>query len=204
MRFHASFLAHLVLWIVVTGTTANPFNKPPTLQVRQDTVRARQDTNKARQDSIEARQDTVRTRQDVIMARRDADQAFKKIVQDSKMPKYVAPSLKRDITDWLAIGDSFSAGVSADMPADELNWYCSRFRKSYPNQINEDARFPGHAASRTFVFGSCTGAKMTDVVNNQIELGRPSNANYPKIGKPQMGTVSLSGNDLKFGDVSVH
>ena len=45
---------------------------------------------------------------------------------------------------------------------------------------------------------------MQDVVDNQIELGTPdSSANYPKIGKPQIGTLSLSGNDLVFGNASI-
>ena len=47
-------------------------------------------------------------------------------------------------------------------------------------------------------------AKMQDVVDKQIELGTPDlSAEYPKIGKPQIGTLSLSGNDLGFGDASI-
>ncbi|KAI4112393.1 MAG: hypothetical protein LQ338_008319, partial [Usnochroma carphineum] len=68
--------------------------------------------------------------------------------------------------------------------------------------MNENPRFPGHSTSRTFVFGACSGGKMQDLVDYQIELGDPDlNANYPKIGKPQIGTVSISGNDLKFGEI---
>jgi hypothetical protein len=109
------------------------------------------------------------------------------------IPKYVAPTtMNRDITDWLAIGDSFSAGPSADIPADELEYWCSRFKQSYPNQMNNDPRFPGHSTSRTFVFGACTGAKMQDVIDKQIELGTPDlSATYPKIGTPQIGTFEF-------------
>lgn len=137
-----------------------------------------------------------------IAGRDDADplslaiQALK-----GEMPEYVEPKLNRDITDFLAIGDSFSAGISADKPKDEMNWSCSRFKQSYPNQMHNSERFPGHATSRTFAFGSCLGAKMQDVVNNQITLGTPSDATYTPIGKPQVGTLSVSGNDLKFGEV---
>lgn len=132
---------------------------------------------------------------------RDEDPNVASIVAAANIPKYVAPT-SRDITDWLAIGDSFSAGISADVPADELNWSCSRFKQSYPNQMNENPRFPGHSTSRTFVFGACSGGKMEDLIAHQIELGNPDlNANYPKIGKPQVGTVSIGGNDLKFGEV---
>lgn len=131
------------------------------------------------------------------------DAVFTKIIEDANITTYVKPTLNRDITEWLAIGDSFSAGISADVPNDQLNWYCSRFRKSYPNQMNENSRFPGYASSRTFTFGSCTGATMSDILDKQLELGDPDDSNYPKIGKPQIATVSLSGNDLKFGEVSV-
>lgn len=66
-----------------------------------------------------------------------------KIIAAANIPRYVAPKLNRDITDWLAIGDSFSAGPSADIPDDMINWSCSRFKKSYPNLMNENPRFPG-------------------------------------------------------------
>ena len=137
---------------------------------------------------------------------RDGDSQVASIIASANVPKYTPPSTAtRDITDWLAIGDSFSAGISADVPEDELNWSCSRFKKSYPNQMNENPRFPGHSTSRTFVFGACSGGKMQDLIDHQIELGDPDlNANYPKIGKPQIGTVSISGNDLKFGEVSIY
>lgn len=46
---------------------------------------------------------------------------------------------------------------------------------------------------------------MQDVIDHQIELGDPDlSATYPKIGKPQIGTVSIGGNDLKFGEVSIN
>lgn len=127
-----------------------------------------------------------------------------KLIAAANIPKYVAPSLNRDITDWLAVGDSFSAGISADVPNDQMNNYCRRFKQSYPNQMNVNSKFPGHATSRTFVFGSCSGDKMQDLLSNQLSQGTPDlNANHPKIGKPQIGTLSISGNDLGFGNVSL-
>ena len=45
---------------------------------------------------------------------------------------------------------------------------------------------------------------MQDLLDHQIGLGDPDlSANYPKTGEPQIGTVSIAGNDLKFGDVSI-
>ena len=135
---------------------------------------------------------------------RDTDPVASAIAA-ANVPQYVAPTtINRDITDWLAIGDSFSAGISADVPADELQSGCRRFKQSYPNQMNNDPRLPGHSTSRTFVFGSCSGATMQQVVDNQIELGTPDlSATYPKIGVPQIGTLSLGGNDLGFGEASI-
>ena len=127
-----------------------------------------------------------------------------KIIAAVNIPKYVAPSLNRDITDWLAVGDSFSAGISADIPNDEMNGPCRRFKQSYPNQMDVNPKFPGHATSRTFIFGSCSGDKMQDLLSNQLSQGKPVlTANHPKIGKPQIGTLSISGNDLGFGNVSL-
>lgn len=140
----------------------------------------------------------------VPLQSRDDDPQAAQIIAAANIPKYVAPALNRDITDWLAIGDSFSAGISADVPNDLIEWSCSRFKQSYPNQMNENPRFPGHSTSRTFVFGACSGGKMKDVKDNQLELGTPDlSATYPKIGTPQIGTVSISGNDLGFGDASI-
>ncbi|KAI1375831.1 SGNH hydrolase-type esterase domain-containing protein [Hypoxylon crocopeplum] len=133
----------------------------------------------------------------------DIDPILAVAIAVANITPYAAPSsMQRDITDWLAIGDSFSAGISADVESDELNSACKRFKKSYPYQMNEDPRFPGHATSRTFAFGSCSGATTKDILDNQIELGRPDpDAVYTPIGNPQIATVSLSGNDLKFGDI---
>lgn len=141
-----------------------------------------------------------------LLSPRDGDPQVASIIASANVPKYTAPTTAtRDITDWLAIGDSFSAGISADVPNDEINWSCSRFKRSYPNQMNENPRFPGYSTSRTFVFGACSGGKMQDLMDHQLEPGNPDlNANYPKIGKPQIGTVSISGNDLKFGEVSLY
>jgi hypothetical protein len=76
-----------------------------------------------------------------------ADSEVAKIIAAAKIPKYALPSLNRDNTDWLAVGDSYSAGISADIPDDEMNSYCSRFKKSYSNQMNVNPKFPGDPAS---------------------------------------------------------
>lgn len=135
--------------------------------------------------------------------KRDIDPNLLNPTDLSNIPKYIAPPLNKDITEWLAIGDSFSAGIGADIPNDSLNTACSRFKMSYPNQMNEDPRFPGHSDSRTFVFASCAGAGLQDVVGKQIALLLPNlKANYPKMERPQIGTVSLSWDDFSFAEAS--
>ena len=137
---------------------------------------------------------------------RDGDLQIASIIASANVPKYTPPTTAtREITEWLAIGDSFAAGISADVPNDQLQWSCSRFKKSYPNQMNQNSRLPGDPNSRKFTFGACSGDKIQDLLDNQLKQGESnSNEVYPAIGKPQIGTVSISGNDMKFGDVSIH
>ncbi|TGJ86909.1 hypothetical protein E0Z10_g1911 [Xylaria hypoxylon] len=133
---------------------------------------------------------------------RNIDPDIGSYIATANIPKYVPPPMNRDITEWFAIGDSFSSGIGADIPDDLLNTACNRFKMSYPNQMNQDPRFPGHSDSRIFAFASCSSAKMQDVIDKQITLLLPDlKANYPKMGKPQIGTVSFSWNDLGFADL---
>ena len=70
--------------------------------------------------------------------------------------------------------------------------------------MNIDPRFQGYSTSRSFVFGACSGTETQDVIDKQLELGTPIlSAEYPKIGKPQIGTLSVGGNDLGFGIASI-
>ncbi|KAI1420267.1 SGNH hydrolase-type esterase domain-containing protein [Xylaria sp. FL1777] len=131
---------------------------------------------------------------------RDVNPAVSKATDPSTLPKYVPPAMNRDITEWFAIGDSFSAGISADVPGDLLNGACNRFKQSYPNKMNLDKRLPGNSTSRTFVFASCSDDSTP--VYNQIDLLLPDpKANFPKLEKPQLGTVSLSWDDLGLPDI---
>ncbi|KAI1171545.1 SGNH hydrolase-type esterase domain-containing protein [Nemania sp. FL0916] len=133
---------------------------------------------------------------------RDFDPAITAAIVAANIPKYVPPPLNGDITEWFAIGDSYSAGISADTPNDSINPACGRFNMSYPALMNEDPRFPGHSISKNFVFASCAGASMQDVVDKQISLLLPDmKANFPKLEKPQIGTVSLAWNDLGFDEI---
>ncbi|KAI1113551.1 SGNH hydrolase-type esterase domain-containing protein [Nemania sp. NC0429] len=135
-------------------------------------------------------------------ATRDVDSTILDAAALAGIPKYVIPPLNRDITEWFAIGDSFSAGIGADVPDDSLNTACSRSKMSYPNQMNADPKLPGRSDSRTFVFASCAGARLQDVIDKQIGLLLPNPmANYPKLTRPQLGTVSLSWDEFGFAEI---
>lgn len=117
-----------------------------------------------------------------------------------EIPKYVPPAPDREITNWFAIGDSFSAGISADVPGDLINEACNRFTGSYPNQMNQDPRLPGSATRRIFAFASCSDPK-TDI-RKQIDVLLPNtDANFPRLEKPQIGTVSLYWDDIGLANV---
>ncbi|KAI1359283.1 SGNH hydrolase-type esterase domain-containing protein [Xylaria arbuscula] len=117
-----------------------------------------------------------------------------------QISKYVPPAPDRAITNWFAIGDSFSAGVSADTPDDLKNGACNRFKGSYPYQINDDSRLPGSIASRKFAFASCSDPKTN--VRKQIDMLLPNtDANFPKVEKPQFGTLSLYWDDIGLANI---
>ncbi|KAI1274942.1 SGNH hydrolase-type esterase domain-containing protein [Xylaria sp. FL0933] len=132
---------------------------------------------------------------------RAADSSVSKALDPSLVPKYTPPGPNMEITEWFAIGDSFSAGIGADVPGDMLNTACSRFKASYPNQMNQDRRLPGDSASRTFVYASCADAYVGDIGRQIITLLPNPTANFPKMEKPQIGTVSLSWEDLGFAEI---
>ncbi|KAI0425568.1 SGNH hydrolase-type esterase domain-containing protein [Xylaria sp. FL1042] len=120
---------------------------------------------------------------------RAADSAISKALDPLLVPKYTPQGPNMEITEWFAIGDSFSAGIGADVPGDMLNTACSRFKMSYPNQMNQDQRLPGNSTSRTFVFASCAHADIVDIRGQIITLLPSPTANFPKMETPQIGTI---------------
>jgi len=63
-----------------------------------------------------------------------------------------------------------------------------------------DSRMPGDVNSRILTFSACSGASTKDVMDFQLNQGTPDpNAKYTAIGKPQLATISVGGNNLDFG-----
>lgn len=123
----------------------------------------------------------------------------------ANLSPYIPPPAGRTITNWLAIGDSYSAGVGADMLGDYDSYSqdCPRFTKAMPRAIQNSSSMPGDQNSRVLTFGSCTGATMQNIIDKQLSQGEPTHYEYTPNGKPQLATLSAGGNDLGFGEYVV-
>ncbi|PKY04114.1 fibronectin type III domain protein [Aspergillus campestris IBT 28561] len=97
-----------------------------------------------------------------------------------------------------ALGDSYSAGIGAGGrlgtivgALDPSNWACSRYDHAYPYLVHTDDRL-GDEDARTFQFMSCSGAVISNVVNDQI----------PNIsGDQQLILLSAGGNDVELSNI---
>jgi lysophospholipase L1-like esterase len=125
------------------------------------------------------------------------------LISAANLTPYVPPPSGSQVTEYLAIGDSYSAGVGADGSDDyeESSLTCNRFLHAMPHQLSTNPWLPGRG--RNLNFGSCTGALVQDILDHQLMQGpafrAPLLAQYTPIGKPQVATLSAGGNDLEFG-----
>lgn len=88
---------------------------------------------------------------------------------------YATPLASDEITEWNALGDSFTTGIGSNGGDDfiGISQDCRRYKQAYPMQMNADTRWPGNPADRTLNFGACTGNKMEDVRNYQVSCDVP-------------------------------
>ena len=114
---------------------------------------------------------------------------------------YVTPLVFDDITEWIPLGDSFTAGIGSNGPDDymEFSQDCSRYQQAYPVIMNQNEQWSGNAATRTLNFGACSGNKMQDVTDKQ--LSDNATVDYKNFGTPQVAVITISGNDIGFTDV---
>lgn len=81
------------------------------------------------------------------------------------------------VDQFLAIGDSYTAGIGSNGLADrdEQSGDCRRYKGAYPYIISEDGGWDGingnSPKTPTLNFGACSGAKMDDLLSNQLNLG---------------------------------
>ena len=111
---------------------------------------------------------------------------------------YVAPKAFDPITEWLAIGDSYTAAIGSNGidDYDRTSFDCQRYLQAYPLKMNRNPRMPGIAGDRKLNFGACSGKKMKDVRDNQIK-DKPAQG-YVAFGKPQIAVMTIGGNDISF------
>ncbi len=126
-----------------------------------------------------------------------------------------APNTTAQLSDYIALGDSFASGEGAfdyedgtDVDSDDGN-KCHLSKLSYPYLINQQL------ALSSFRSVACSGAKIENVVggenrNNQFErpefmAGELHPGDHRQIWhvdnfSPNIITISMSGNDIGFGD----
>ncbi|MEV6105369.1 SGNH/GDSL hydrolase family protein [Streptomyces sp. NPDC051940] len=85
---------------------------------------------------------------------------------------------------YVALGDSYSSGVGAGS-YDSASGSCKRSTKAYP-VLWKNANAPA-----SFNFTACSGAKTTDVINNQLG---------PLNSATTLVSISIGGNDAGFSD----
>ncbi|CAG8982625.1 hypothetical protein HYALB_00008117 [Hymenoscyphus albidus] len=93
---------------------------------------------------------------------------------------------------YIALGDSFSAGIGAGkytQPDNPLVKKCKRMTGSYPTQVK--GLFP-RIDDNNFLFESCSGDKLENIDAQLSNLGGT---------RAQVVTLSISGNDIKFSAV---
>lgn len=97
----------------------------------------------------------------------------------------LAPSAQAQAGRYVALGDSYSAGVGAGS-YDGASGNCKRSTKAYP------ALWAAAHAPSSFAFVACSGAKTGDVLNGQISAVTSSTT---------LVSISIGGNDAGFADV---
>jgi lysophospholipase L1-like esterase len=114
-----------------------------------------------------------------------------------------------NVRNWIAIGDSFSAGPGAgkewndgkDGRPSGGSGHCMRRLESYPPVLQADAQMPGpngpQSGKPSFNFVSCTGDTTvelldTTIQNNQLEQIQ---------GQTDLVTLSIGGNDVLFAPI---
>lgn len=94
-----------------------------------------------------------------------------------------SPMASAATLDYVALGDSYSSGVGAGSYLDSSS--CKRSSNAYP------ALYSGRT-SASLNFQACSGAKTSDVLNNQVDA---------LSDETDLVTISVGGNDAGFASV---
>jgi hypothetical protein len=105
-------------------------------------------------------------------------------------------------TVWLALGDSYSAGVGVPGPIDsQTNRACRTHREqSYAGQAKQQATNAGRTIA--FQFAACMNAKTVDILKPQSGTGQLAQLEYVKANRPDVVTITIGGNDIRFPTIA--
>jgi lysophospholipase L1-like esterase len=92
---------------------------------------------------------------------------------------------------YVALGDSFSSGHGAS--SSYVDNKCRLSDSAYPKQFFDLDKAIAAPSVATFVNKACTGAKVADVLNNQLGALQPDTT---------LVTITVGGNDLNFASVA--
>jgi lysophospholipase L1-like esterase len=92
---------------------------------------------------------------------------------------------------YVALGDSFSSGHGASFSYVDNS--CRRSDSAYPKQFFDLDKAIAGPSVATFVNKACTGAKVADVLNDQLDALQPDTT---------LVTITIGGNDLNFAPVA--
>lgn len=113
------------------------------------------------------------------------------------------------VSNWIAIGDSFSAGPGAGEEYDDGkdgrpsggSGHCMRRKNAYAPLLQGDGQMPGpdgpHSGQPQFKFVSCTGDTNRELLDQKIA---DNQLNQIPTGT-SFATLSIGGNDVLFGPI---
>jgi hypothetical protein len=124
--------------------------------------------------------------------------AISSAVSSAGLKPFATPLVSDPITEFNALGDSFTAGIGSNGLDDYIrtSFDCDRFQQAYPLKMTSDARLTGDPQSRKLNFGACSGNKIPDVRDKQ--LSDSPEQGFVAFGKPQLAVMTIGGNDLGF------
>jgi hypothetical protein len=141
---------------------------------------------------------------DVITVWQDAD-VDDRIDPGEAQVRALVTWTKGSALKWLALGDSYSAGVGgAPAPSDDepANTACRTHEKqSYSGQARTAAEASGHQV--VFQFAACMNAVTSDILTrSQAGTDQFAQIEYVKAIKPDIVTLTVGGNDIRFPSIA--
>ncbi|KAK2603441.1 hypothetical protein QQS21_004392 [Conoideocrella luteorostrata] len=135
-----------------------------------------------------------------------SDAVYAKLHSPSFVP-YKKP--KQRITEWIALGDSYTAGTGANGKGDDFAGEANRGKKSYPMKMSMDHDswefINGDKHLPQFSFHAYTSDTTKELKEEQLKQGIFKDdfgtARGQLFGKPQIATLTIGGNDALLAKI---